>query len=328
MAVLITGAGLIGCQAAHQLVERGETPVLFDSAPQINNIGKIVDIAKIKIVTGDVSESLELMGIIEKEKIDRIIHTAALMTIAMTERPATVIRANIMGMVNILEAARIFGLKRIVFTSSSTVYRSALPYPKTELLSEDFSTMFSSGRPIWMYATTKLACEQLGFNYLDTYHVDLVVVRFVGVFGPWVTAVSGTTGKVMREITEKFLTEPGVVLDKNFTWSGKSNFLYSKDAAYSTILACFVDNPKSRIYNIAMSKSYSLADVVKFLKEINPQVVVEIKEVIEGYFGPTPQQLTPTLDIAKARSELGYKPQYEMASALEDYTQWLKANLS
>ena len=73
MAVMITGAGLVGCQAAQQLVEKGETPVLFDIAPQMDNISRIVDPNKIKIIKGDLTEALEVMAAIENEKIDRII---------------------------------------------------------------------------------------------------------------------------------------------------------------------------------------------------------------------------------------------------------------
>ena len=119
MTVLITGAGLVGCQAAQTLVEQGETPVLFDIAPQMDNIRRIVDPDKIIIIKGDLTEPLELMAAIENEKIDRIIHTAAFMTAAINQRPAMGIKANMMGLLNVLEAARIFGLKRVVFTSSN-----------------------------------------------------------------------------------------------------------------------------------------------------------------------------------------------------------------
>ncbi len=327
MAILITGAGLVGCQAAQRLVQRGDTPILYDLAPQMDNIGSIVDLTKVKVVKGDLSEPLELIGVIKKEHVDRIIHTAAFMTAAIAERPATGIKANLVGMINVLEAARIMGLKRVVFTSSNTVYLGAVPYIKSELLTEDFPTMFVSGRPRWIYATTKLACEQLGLNYWDIYNVDFVVVRFAGVFGPWKAGLSGVITNVMRGITEKFLTEREIVLDKNLTWSNGSDFVYSKDAGYSTILACFAENPKSRVYNISMGQLYTDGDVAEILKKLNPQLQIEIKEVAEEHFGPQAAAPMPLLDISKAREELGYEPEYKMEAALKDYAEWLKSNM-
>ena len=103
MTVLITGAGLVGCQAAERLVQRGETPVLFDMAPQMDNIKRIVDPNAVKIVKGDLCEPLELMAVVERENIDRIIHTAAFMTTSNAERPAVGIKANLVGLLNILE---------------------------------------------------------------------------------------------------------------------------------------------------------------------------------------------------------------------------------
>lgn len=326
MTVMITGAGLVGCQAAQHLVEQGETPVLFDVAPQMNNISRIVDPDKIKIVKGDLTEPLEVMAAIENENIDRIIHTAAFMTAAIRERPAMGIKANVMGLLNILEAARIFGLKRVVFTSSNTTYLGALPYLKTELLTEELPTMFIDGRPRWIYATTKLAGEYLGLNYLDTYNVDFVVVRFAGVFGPWYTGIAGVVTNVMRGITGKFISEKNIVLDKNLTWTGRSDFIYSKDAGISTVIACFAENPKSRVYNIAMGESYTSEEVGAILKKLNPGLEIEVQEFNENHFGSQAVAPIPALDIARAREELGFEPKYKMEAAIRDYAEWLKSN--
>jgi nucleoside-diphosphate-sugar epimerase len=326
MPVLVTGAGLVGCQAAQRLVEQGERPVLFDIAPQIDNIRRIVDPDRIKIVKGDLSEPLELMNVAEQEKIDRIIHTAAFMTAAIAERPAMGIKANLMGIVNILETARIRDIKRVVFTSSNTVYLGALPYLKSELLTEDLPTMFIGGRPRWIYATTKIAGEYLGLNYLDTYDVDFVAVRFAGVFGPWKTGIAGVVTNVMRGITEKFVAERKIVLDKNLTWTGKSDFVYSKDAGYSTVLACFAEDPKSRVYNISMGETYTSGDVAGILKKLDTGLEIEVHEVPDDHFGPQAVAPMPELDISKAREELGYEPEYKLEAAIRDYAKWLKSN--
>lgn len=326
MTVLVTGAGLVGCQAAERLVQRGETPVLFDMAPQMDNIKRIVDPNAVKIVKGDLCEPLELMAVVERENIDRIIHTAAFMSTSIAERPAVGIKANFVGLLNILEIARIRRLKKVVFTSSNTVYLGALPYLKSEKLTEDLPTMFIGGRPRWLYATTKIAGEYLGLNYLDAYNVDFVVVRFAGIFGPWKSGTAGVVTNVMRGITERFVTERKIVLDKGLTWTGKSDFVYSKDAGYSTVSACFAESPKSRVYNISMGESYTSRDVTEILKRLDPGIEIELHEVPEDHFGPQAVAPIPELDISKAREELGYEPKYKMEAAIKDYAGWLKSN--
>lgn len=124
MVTMITGAGMVGCQIARILAEQGERPVLFELAPQMDNIASIVDLARIKVIRGDVLEPLEIMKVVEEEHIDRIIHTATLfgLTVGMQQRAYAGVKLNIMGLANILETARLMKVKRVVFTSSNTVY--------------------------------------------------------------------------------------------------------------------------------------------------------------------------------------------------------------
>jgi len=327
MAVLITGAGLVGSQVAQRLVEMGEKPILFDVAPSMDNLERIVDLSKVKIVRGDVLEPFELMKVIQEEGVDRLIHTAAVMTTVMRERLFTGIRINVMGMANILEVARLTNLKRVVLTSSNTVYFGALPYFKGDLWSEDFPIMCLSGRSPFPYATTKLFCEQLGLHYHDIYGLDFVAVRFAGVFGPWKTPV-GVTSEIMAETIKRVLKEKLVVLKKNLSWSGKLEAVYSKDAAHSTILACYAEKPQQRVYNISMGEMYSHPEVVEILKKLNPQIGIQVDEIVGEYFGGLPPMPQQPLDISKAREELGYEPEYKMELAIKDYTAWLKADLS
>ena len=78
MAVLVTGAGLVGSQIAQMLVEMGERPILFDVAPPMDNLRRIVDLSRVKLIKGDILEPFELMKVIKEEGVDRLIHTARL----------------------------------------------------------------------------------------------------------------------------------------------------------------------------------------------------------------------------------------------------------
>ena len=107
MAVLVTGGGMVGSQIAAQLLKRGEPFVIFDSAPPMQHLATVVDVNKLKIVKGDILSMPDILHVIQDERIDRIIHTAGFLLSAVRERPYDGINVNIMGTLNILEAARL-----------------------------------------------------------------------------------------------------------------------------------------------------------------------------------------------------------------------------
>ena len=125
MPILVIGAGLIGSQVARILVERGDKPVLMDPGAQVQAIGQIVDLAKVTLIAGDVLRPLSIIDALRTHAIDKIVHTAAnpLLTLGAQKDPYAAINLNIMGTVNVLEAARVTGVRRVVF--SITTWKAA-----------------------------------------------------------------------------------------------------------------------------------------------------------------------------------------------------------
>src|SRR4029077_5871987 len=116
MTTLIVGAGLVGAQVARILVEKGERPILFDSAPQPSALSEVFDLARAIVEVGDILRPLTLAAALRRHEVTRIAHTAAnpLLTLGAQQDPYAAINLNIMGTVNVIEAARAFGIKRIV----------------------------------------------------------------------------------------------------------------------------------------------------------------------------------------------------------------------
>src|SRR3954462_1279350 len=123
MTTLVIGSGLVGSQIARILVERGEKPVLMDYAAQTEAIGQIVDLAKVTLVAGDVLRPLSIVDALRTHGITQVAHTAAnpLLTQGAQKEPYWAINLNIMGTVNVLEAARVTGIKRVAVSSSSVL---------------------------------------------------------------------------------------------------------------------------------------------------------------------------------------------------------------
>ena len=155
MAVLIIGAGLVGSQIARILVEEGERPVVLDLAPQPEALGHIVDVKRITLTQGDILNALDLVRVIRDEKITKVIHTAAnpLLTLGAQKNPYTAIQVNVMGTVNVLEAARTHALDRVVVTSSNVLSHFLVGGEDKG----DSSKEEAFPRPSTFYAATKQA---------------------------------------------------------------------------------------------------------------------------------------------------------------------------
>ncbi len=328
MTTLITGAGLVGSLAARKLVDMGETPVLYEISPQLANIGSNVGLDRVKLIRGDVLDLPELLRTIKSERVDRIIHTANLLTAAVRERPYTGVKINLLGTMNVLEAARLMGIQRVVFCSSSTVQMGTYWQPSSVPYVEDFPMTAVGGRPRGVYAILKLACEWTGLEYQERYGVDFVATRFAGVFGPWKGVPGGLPTRMMKELIEKPLAGENVcITDPTLTWSGLEELVYAKDAASSVVLASRASNPTSRIYNVTMGRAYTFDQMLGAIRKTFPGVAIEVSNINPGASGGYPFKREQPTDISRTRAELGYEPEFDtIEKAIADYAEWIRVN--
>ncbi len=317
---MITGAGLVGSQIARLEVEKGERPVLFDVAPQVDSIQDIVDLGRVILVRGDVLNPMSLVAAIRRHGVERIVHTAAnpMLTVGAQDRPYEAIQLNIMGLANVLEACRLLDLKRLVFTSSAVLYTYRVGEDNPSLAKAGREDAFS--RPSTIYSSTKQAGECLGMNYADSYGVDFIAVRLVGVFGPWKGKGGGNITEAIRSLVEKTLRgEKAVFGRRNYELS------YSKDAAYGVFRACHAERTQSRVFNIGTGESYTADQVVAAVKEIIPGANASVEELKPSQARP---ERSGAMDISKARTELGFEPRYPLKEALKDYVGWVRKQIS
>ena len=122
MNILITGAGLIGSNAARHAVDADHQVVLFDLAPNRDDIQKVVGKDKVDVVAADMRDLPALLAALEKYNVDTLVTTAGLIGSRVQENSYTGATNNILGTINILEAARLRKLKRIVYVSTFGVY--------------------------------------------------------------------------------------------------------------------------------------------------------------------------------------------------------------
>lgn len=316
MAILITGAGLVGSQIARIEYERGEKPILLARHPKKKAIEEIVVSSTLRVVQGDILSMGKFLRLIKDEGIDKIIHTAAnpMLTAGAQEKPLAAIKVNIMGTANVLEAARITGVKRVVFTSSSVLYGFMKPGEP----GADFYTEAFLPKPTSIYAATKLACENLGLVYADTYGLDFVAVRLAAVFGPWIGPGGGGPSMAVRDIIERSFR--GEVCK---IYLGTREYVYSKDAAQGAVLACHKEGLRHRVFNIGMGEKVSTEEFVQALKNIIPNAKLEVERTTKTAPGFANEQKPTPMSAKLSKEELGYKPKYNMEKAIQDYVEWL-----
>lgn len=314
MAVLIIGAGLVGSQIGRILVEQGRRPVFFDYAPQPDALGGIVDLAKVELVQGDVMRPFSLTQAILDQGITEIIHTAANpnLTLGAQTDPSAAIQLNIMGTVNVLEAARIHKLGRVVVASSNVLnyFLSGGEGGGDPMKEEAFM------RPTTFYASTKQAIESIGLNYARWSGVDFAAMRYGAVFGPWSGPGGGGPSKVVLNAVRKVLAGEEAVLP-----SGGMEWVYSKDAAIGTVKALQASSLGSRVFNVTMGAVSRPEDMRDALKAAVPGSRVRI-EAPSAAMSVLPDMKRAS-DLSLAKEVLGYVPSYDLVTAVRDLAAWL-----
>lgn len=312
MNILITGAGLIGTHAARHAVDAGHNVALFDLSPNRDYIDKIVGPGKAQVVAADIRDLPALLAALEKHSIDTLVHTAGLIGSRVQENSYTGATNNILGTINVLEAARLRKLHRVVYVSTFGTYER----------DKIHDSVIRETHPIGghnLYATTKVCSEHLVHAYAAMYNLDTIIIRPGGVFGRGFYVGGSTVGKVMRDLALAIIKgDPITIEAKTY---GPNEYVYGKDVGLALFLACGAENPKQRIYNAGTGVVHGPEELAKVVRELLPKG--EIK--VSGSATADKSRSIP-MDISVSKAELGYAPKFMLKEALRDYMDELWAD--
>lgn len=315
MTTLVIGAGLVGSQVARILVEQGEKPVLMDHAAQTKSIGEVVALDKVTLIQGDVLRPLTIVDAIRAHDIKRIVHTAAnpLLTLGAQKEPYSAINLNIMGTVNVLEAARICGVKRVVVSSSSVLNH----YLEGGEDGGEIGREEAFPRPTTFYSATKQAVESLGLNYARWCGIEFAGLRYGAVFGPWSGAGGGGPSNVVREALRRVLAGQEAQVPP-----GAMEWVYSKDAARGTVLALGAKDLGNGIFNVTMGALTTPAELAAAISKVVPGAKVKF-EAPAGT-GVSLSNRNTRGDPTRAKRYIGYEPQFKVEDAVRDQVEWMR----
>ena len=305
MNILLTGAGLIGSNAARHAVDAGHQVVLFDLSPNRDYIEKIVGKEAANVVAADMRDLPALLSAMEKFNVDTIVHTAGLIGSRVQENSYTGATNNILGTINILEASRLRKLQRVVYVSTFGAYERG----------KINDSVIHETHPIGghnLYATTKVCSEHLVHAYASMYNLDTIIIRPGGVFGRGFYVGGSTVGKVMRDLALNIIKGNPLTIDAK-TY-GPNEYVYGKDVGMALLLACRAQNPKQRIYNAGTGVVHGPDELAQVIRELLPNAEVKVS----GTSSVDKSRSIP-MDISVSKAELGYAPKFTLKEGLQDY---------
>ena len=306
MDYLVTGgAGFIGSNIAEHLVRQGKSVRVFDnfSSGKRENVRPFAD--KAEIVEGDLCDPQSIQQAISGVRF--VLHLGAIASVTRSvEDPRTTTEVNIVGTVNLLLAARDAGVKRVVFSSSSSVYGDTPTLPKREEMTPS---------PLSPYAVHKITGEYSCRVFWQLYGLETVSLRYFNVFGPRQDPQSQYAAVIPRFITAILKGEsPTIFGDGRQT----RDFSHIENVIDANVAACAA--PKEALgesLNIACGGRISLLDLVDAVNKILE------KKIKPRFDAPRPGDvLHSQADISKAERLLGWKPRVDFSEGIARTIPW------
>ncbi len=309
MTYLVTGGtGFIGSRVVRDLVREGESVVVYDWNPEIIMLERMLtqdEISnKVKIVRGDVTDFAHLIGTIKQNNVENIVHLAALLLHDVNANPLLAVKINCEGTVAVFEAARILGLKKVVWISSGSVFGPPEAY------TEEYIPNDAPHYPQNLYGGTKSLDEQFATYYASRYGMDIEAIRLVLVYGAWQSR--GRTAAIIREmVTNPALGKPGKVpaaRDNILGWT------YVDDAARAIVLACKAIKTNNRAFSVR-GTIHSVGEIIDYVTELIPDASISVLSLEKSQ---SHLIMTCKYDMSAIEDELGFSLHWTMKEGIRE----------
>ena len=311
MKILVTGAaGFIGSKLMYELVKRGDAVVGVDNFNDYYDVrlkeARVREFG-LEVLKMDIADKAAVDSLFEREKFDKVVNLAAQAGVRYSiTNPYAYLQSNLAGFLNILEACRNFGVKHLVYASSSSVYglNAKVPYSEADKVDN----------PVSLYAATKKSNELMAHSYCKLYGIPMTGLRFFTVYGPWgrpdmapmlfARAISkGETIKVFNH---------GDMID---------DIVEGTIGCIDALSEPNENGLRYRVYNIGCSNPVKLMD---FISEIEQALGVEAKK---DFLPMQPGDVYQTnADTTLLETEVGYKPHVRLHEGIGRFIAWYQSD--
>jgi UDP-glucuronate 4-epimerase len=311
MRILVTGgAGFIGSHLVEKLLAKGHEAAILDDFndfydPQIKR-SNITGLQKsTPVFQIDLRDNNAIRALFHREKFDAIAHLAARAGVRPSiAQPQLYYDTNVNGTLHLLEAARIVGIERFIFASSSSVYGIC----KTVPFSEDFHLT----QTISPYAATKIAGEFLCSTFSHLYQMQVVALRFFTVYGP-----RQRPDLAIHKFTRRILR--GEPIDQFGDGTTRRDYTYIDDIIQGVLAALRYDRTPFEIFNLGENETVQLKDLIAEI-----ELVVGKKAKINRLPEQAGDVPLTCADISKATRLLNYRPATKLREGLPRFVEWFR----
>ncbi len=318
--ILITGgAGFIGSNLCDYFLSKGYKVTCLDNfaTGHRHNLEGFINNANFRLIEGDIRDLSDCQKAVEG--VDYVLHQAALGSVPRSiQDPITTNEVNVSGFLNMLVASRDAKVKRFVYAASSSTYGDSVGLPKVEDV---------IGKPLSPYAITKYVNELYADIFSRTYGLETIGLRYFNVFGRKQDPKGAYAAVIPKFVMQLMQLESPIINgDGNYS----RDFTYIDNVIQMNELAMTSQNPDAinTVFNTAYGDRNTLNNLVDYLKEFLSVYDPRIKEVVIEYgpnrAGDIPHSLA---SIDKAKTMLGYDPQYSLQEGLKEAIDWYWNNL-
>jgi UDP-N-acetylglucosamine/UDP-N-acetylgalactosamine 4-epimerase len=311
---LVTGAaGFIGSHVIERLLSLGQTVRVMDNlfTGYLRNLDAVRALvgseaaSRLEFVSGDIRDLAACEAAVAG--MDQVIHLAALGSVPLSmEKPLECDAINVTGTLNVLQAARAGGIRRVVYASSSAVYGDdALPFKREDSL----------GRPLSPYAASKLIDEVYASCYHATYGLETVGFRFFNVFGPRQDPKGAYAAVIPCWISQM---QQGVDVFINGDGANTRDFCFVQDVVQALLLGSMTDNVEAfgSAFNVGLGQATDLNELFTTLQTlVQEQIGQPVAPVI--YRAPRAGDILHSCaDTTRVTQVLGFAPEYSLMQGL------------
>ena len=310
MKLLITGgAGFVGSHLCDKYTKEGHTVLCLDNflSGNLAHIRHLLDYRNFKLVKGDIRDKDLLQNVMRDVEV--VFHLAAQIHVDRSYiEPGLTYDINVMGTQNVLELARFYDVRRVIYASTSEVYGSAQYVPIDE------KHPLAAPHP---YGASKVAADRMCYAYNITYGMDVVILRMFNIFGPHQRDVG--YGGVISIFTRRVLnnTPPIIFGDGRQT----RDYTYIDDAVMAYDLAFNSKEKLAEPVNFGTGKEVSINDLADKIIKFSGKEDSLKPVYIDPRIGEVKRLIA---DASQAKSLLGWEPACDLDRGLEAFVQWYR----